>query len=366
MSATTSHCMRGGLVLICLGATLLLAGLACQSSGPTSNLSEYEKLVERRRAAASATPMSVRARQEAEARAADEARAAEEARIAEEQARAERKAAQKRAAEEKRLDEERRVAEAVARKASEEADAAARAAEQAAANEAAAQKAAQEAEEAERQAAEAARRDQEQSQPTQEISPVAIVEPPSPQPEPAPVQEPSAVPAPTVADGRPGTASAYALASGDAVQIYLRGIPQSELVEDILDETGMVSLPLINHGIKAMGLTASQLERTIRDTYVNEGIYQRITVQVIVPTRFYYVQGQVRGPGRFMLQNAVRVSEAIAAAGGGTDFWSGRVFVRRNGTIYKDIRNARKLEKTPEDDILLEPGDIVELREGFF
>ena len=156
--------------------------------------------------------------------------------------------------------------------------------------------------------------------------------------------------------------AAYVLRIGDAVQIFLRGIPQPEAVEDIIDEGGMVSLPFINE-VRAVGLTASELEQLIRNTYLDQKIYRNITVQVIVPTRFYYVQGSTRAPGRFPMQSAVHVSEAIAASGGGNEFWSGRVYIRRDGVIFKDIKNAQKLEKTPEDDILLEPGDIVELRE---
>lgn len=205
--------------------------------------------------------------------------------------------------------------------------------------------------------------------------PVAVPVVPVPAPEVPVLAEPqaSAEPAgPVVPAGggespssRPMDPSAYTLGPGDAVQIYLRGIPEADRVEDIIDEAGMVTLPFINE-IRAAGLTASQLERTIRDTYLKQGIYRNMTVQVIVPTRFYYISGTIRGPGRYNLQNAVHVSEAIAAAGGGTEFWNGKVLIRRNGAIFKIIKNAKKLERTPEDDILLEPGDIVELQERFF
>lgn len=318
----TVHGIAGGLTMAAL-ALLVAAGSACQSSSPRSNLGEYEKLVARRRAL-SATPMSVRAQQEAAAKKADEEAAAQAA------------------------------------------------AAQAAAEKAAKKKAAQEKAAAQAAAAEAAAKEAAAAQAAAELPPVQVVPPPPP-----PAAEPAAVPPAEVppalsevpppdaaATGRPTAAgmAAYVLNIGDAVQIYLRGIPQPELVEDIIDEGGMVSLPLINE-IRAVGLTASALEQEIRNTYLGQKIYRNITVQVIVPTRFYYVSGATRAPGRFTMQSAVHVSEAIAAAGGGNDFWSGRVYIRRKGEIFKDIRNAQKLERSPEDDILLEPGDIVDLRE---
>ena len=331
-------------------AGLALSGAACASSHKSS-LSEYEKLVAKRRTL-SATPVNIRAQQDAEAIAAAQKadrenaeRAAEEARKAQAEADRKAKAQQKQEAD---------------RKAQKEAEERARKAEQ---DRKDAERRAREAEERARKAeAELAQR--QSSKPT---GPVEVIPPPAvpehySEPESAPTA-PAAEPAPT--SSRPMEVSAYALAKGDAVQIYLRGIPKPELVEDIIDEAGMVSLPFINE-IRAAGLTSSELERAIRDEYLNQQIYRNMTVQVIVPTRFYYVQGATRGPGRFNMPSAVRLSEAIAAAGGGTEFWSGRVYIRRNGEIFKTIKNAKKLERTPEDDILLEPGDIVDLHERYF
>jgi protein involved in polysaccharide export with SLBB domain len=63
---------------------------------------------------------------------------------------------------------------------------------------------------------------------------------------------------------------------------------------------------------------------------------------------------------------AVRVSQAIAAAGGYTEYASGQVVIKRGGKIVKTIRNARRLERTPEDDILLEPDDIIEVKRSLW
>ncbi len=193
------------------------------------------------------------------------------------------------------------------------------------------------------------------------VVPAPMVAPQTPVPQPPP---PSAVaaaePAAPSADG-----VAYQLKVGDVVQVFLRGIPTADAIEDVIDEEGMISLPLINE-ILAAGMTASELERNIRKTYLDQDIYRNITVNVVVPTRYYFIQGETRQPGRYQIMSATRLSQAIAGAGGYTEFASGQVVVKRAGKIFKTIRNSRRLERTPEDDILLEPDDIIEVKRSLW
>lgn len=188
--------------------------------------------------------------------------------------------------------------------------------------------------------------------------PVQVIAPePVKVPEPAPVS-PAPASAPASTPPASDLAGGYSLKAGDGIQITLRGIPAPEAIEDIIDETGRIALPLINE-VQAAGLTASELERSIRQAYIDQDIYRNISVNVVVPTRYYYVQGEVRGPGRFQIVSATRVSQAIAGCGGYTEYASGKVTVKRDGKIFKVIRNARRLDRTPQDDILLNPDDIV-------
>lgn len=194
----------------------------------------------------------------------------------------------------------------------------------------------------------------------------APVATPAPVPPPAPAAPaaaaataPAPAPAPAVPD------AGYRLKVGDGIQIYLRGIPGGEVIEDVIDEAGMITLPFINE-ILAASLTASELERNVRQTYLDQDIYRNITVNVVVPTRYYFIQGEVRAPGRFQIMSATRVSQAIAASGGYTEYASGKVVVKRQGKIVKEIRNARKLERSPEDDLLLEPDDVIEVLRSWF
>ena len=201
---------------------------------------------------------------------------------------------------------------------------------------------------------------------------VAAVAVPAAVPAPAPVSAAASVPAPAPAVVESAAVSAespdgtaYTLKVGDSVQIFLRGIPNAEAIEGIIDEHGGISLPFINE-VKAAGQTASELARSVRQIYLDQGIYRNISVNVVVPTRYYFMQGEIRQPGRFQILSATRVSQAIAAAGGYTEFASGQVQIKRGGKIVKTIRNAKRIDRTPDDDIMLEPDDIVDVRRSLW
>ncbi|MGD9613536.1 MAG: polysaccharide biosynthesis/export family protein [Kiritimatiellia bacterium] len=187
--------------------------------------------------------------------------------------------------------------------------------------------------------------------------------PAAPPPAPAAVSAPA--PAPATVEPAVVADAGYRLKVGDGIQVFLRGIPGGEAIEDVIDEAGMITLPFINE-ILAAGLTASELERNVRQTYLDQDIYRNITVNVVVPTRYYFIQGEVRAPGRFQIMSATRVSQAIAASGGYTEYASGKVQIKRRGQIVKVIKNARRLERTPDDDLLLEPDDVIEVLRSWF
>lgn len=178
---------------------------------------------------------------------------------------------------------------------------------------------------------------------------------------PEPAEETSEMPTWSNSDD----AAAYTLKVGDGVVIALRGIPTPEQIECLVDEWGTISLPLINE-VEATGLSASDLAKKIRQTYIDNKIYKNISVNVLIPTRYYFMQGEIRHPGRYQLVSAVRLSQAIASAAGFTEFANGEVIIKRDGVVYKEVGNAKKLDRNPQDDILLEPGDIIEVKRGWW
>lgn len=158
--------------------------------------------------------------------------------------------------------------------------------------------------------------------------------------------------------------TAYFLKAGDPLIVYLRGIPDEQQIEDIIDENGFINLPFIGR-IQADEKTSSALELEIEKTYTEQQIYKHLTVSVIVPTRSYYVRGEVRAPGRFPLMSGISVVQAIAASGGYTDFADPTkvTVVRAGKKIYV---NMRELEKHPEKDMDVEAGDVIIISRSFF
>jgi polysaccharide export outer membrane protein len=150
----------------------------------------------------------------------------------------------------------------------------------------------------------------------------------------------------------------YRLKVGDPVVINLRGIyPRDEVVEDIVDEEGNITIPLIGD-IPAIGKSTSQLESEVRRLYIDGGYYRTITVSAVVPQRTYFIRGEIRGPGRFPIVSGVTLMQAIAAAGGYTEFANQRsVKLIRGGTTT--TINMRDIDRNPERDIRLESGDII-------
>ena len=158
--------------------------------------------------------------------------------------------------------------------------------------------------------------------------------------------------------------TAYRLKSGDTIFVFLRGIPKEEKIEDVVDESGYVSLPYINR-IRAGGKTCSEFERAIRNSYLDNRIYKEITVNVVVPMRGYFVRGEVKQPGRFPLLSGVTVVQAIATAGGYTEFANpGKVRILRGGNSF--TVNVQELEKHPERDRVVEVGDVILVPRSFF
>ena len=147
--------------------------------------------------------------------------------------------------------------------------------------------------------------------------------------------------------------------------IFLRGIlPKDDELQDIIDEAGYLNLPYIG-AILAAGKTSSQLENEIQKTYLEKQIYKSITVNVVMPSQSFFVRGEARGPGRFSLVTGMTVLQAISAAGGYTDYADPKgVNIIRSGKVIRV--NATDLERHPEKDVAIEPGDVIVIPRSLF
>lgn len=147
-------------------------------------------------------------------------------------------------------------------------------------------------------------------------------------------------------------ASAYLLQPGDQMMITLRGIPNPEEIQESVDEDGTINLPFIGE-VKLGGKPVSEAEKVIQQTYIEKQIFKTITVNVLMPSQSYYIRGEVRLPGRYPLGSGMTLVQAVAAAGGYSDYASTRsVEVTRGGrTVTVNARDAKNFP--------VETGDVI-------
>ncbi|MBN1557229.1 MAG: polysaccharide biosynthesis/export family protein [Lentisphaerae bacterium] len=146
---------------------------------------------------------------------------------------------------------------------------------------------------------------------------------------------------------------------GDRIAIYLRGIPQPEDIVEVVDDFGEITLPLIGTRL-VEGLTTAEAERMLVDAYVGEGYYQegKINVILVAAEEEYFVRGEVKGSGRYRLTGDMTLMQAIATAGGYTDYArTSRIRIHRGDEVQ--TYDARRIESRAAEDPLIKPGDII-------
>jgi polysaccharide biosynthesis/export protein len=127
---------------------------------------------------------------------------------------------------------------------------------------------------------------------------------------------------------------------------------------------GKISLPLLND-VQAAGLTAMQLGEAITMGLKKYITNPQVTVSVTeINSRRVYVTGEVTRPGAFPLLPGMTVLQALTTSGGFTPFARMKsIYVLRmeNGKQVKHPFNYKQAVsgKSPEENILLEPGDII-------
>ena len=158
----------------------------------------------------------------------------------------------------------------------------------------------------------------------------------------------------------------YRLRPQDPIQITLLGIPEEKGLEVIVDEYGRITLPYIDEPLKVDGMTTSELERFIQKRYIDGKIYRSITVNVLTSAKSYFIEGEIRRPQEYMLNRGITLLQAIAAAGGYTEYANKRniLVTRRGGEILKF--DARYLERNPNKDILIQAGDRINVNRTFY
>lgn len=165
--------------------------------------------------------------------------------------------------------------------------------------------------------------------------------------------------------GGPGADAESRLRIGDQIQIRVEtsSIQAPQVYDLMVDEVGEIALPLIDR-IKADGLTSSDLAERIRASYVPR-YYLRCNVNVLVASRFFYVAGEARGPGRYPWTKDVTLLKAISTAGGFSDY-ANRGSVELTRGKEKTNYNCESIRQHPENDVAIQPGDSIYIPRSIF
>lgn len=154
------------------------------------------------------------------------------------------------------------------------------------------------------------------------------------------------------------------LSRGDRLKVSLRGIPRPEEINNVVDEQGEITLPFIGQ-VRVAGMSPSDAERLIEETYVQRGIYRSINVIVVAEDKVYFVQGEVARQGKFSMSGDVTLLQAITEAGGYTPFAN-----RRNVKVIRGEEvlffNARDIANGRAPDPVLSADDIIVVLRSVF
>lgn len=153
---------------------------------------------------------------------------------------------------------------------------------------------------------------------------------------------------------------------GRALIITISGVPTEEKTRfDVnypVSESGMINMPLIGQ-VKAAGLRADQLQTILQQRYKAAGIYTHPTFQVIDTdqakpmAQVVVVGGQVRRPGPVPWNRNMTLYQAIANAGGPTEFGS----MKRVKLLRAGKQRLYDLTQLQNMQIALEPEDTIEV-----
>ncbi len=152
--------------------------------------------------------------------------------------------------------------------------------------------------------------------------------------------------------------------NGEVFEMRISGMPLEEAQQFAQQYTvgpdGTINVPLIGE-IKALGLTTTQLERTLQNRFVVGKIFTQPTVIIsqIQGTRMVTVIGGVKNPGRVLWNGDLTLTTAIGQCGGPGDFPDlKKVRIIRDSRIIGTF-SIPQINKNPALDPTLLPGDQV-------
>ena len=153
--------------------------------------------------------------------------------------------------------------------------------------------------------------------------------------------------------------SQYILEAGD--QIYIQVFDEPDLtMQATIAQSGSINYSYLG-SIPVAGQTPEQLTEVIteklRDGYLNNPSVN-ITVEKY---RSFFVDGEVRRPGSYGYEPGLTLAKAVSLAGGLTDRAS-----RKKITLTREVDGEKKSFDRIKMSQSIEPGDVINVKEGFF
>jgi len=165
------------------------------------------------------------------------------------------------------------------------------------------------------------------------------------------------------AKGEEGSTAEYTFGAGDKLEISVFGEPEiSKAVFVRID--GKISLPLIGD-VQAADITATVLAKTISEKLTKFVGNPNVTVILAESkSKIYYVLGQIKTPGEYLITQPITVLQAIGRAGGLSE-WAKKskiMIVSKPGTSkkinYFDYDSFLGGENIGQN-ITINPGDTI-------
>jgi polysaccharide export outer membrane protein len=150
------------------------------------------------------------------------------------------------------------------------------------------------------------------------------------------------------------------LVRGDRLTISLLGIPEPQQIEDVIDDSGNISLPHIGD-VRVVDRRTSEAESAIRRAYIDGQIYRDINVIIVSKDDEFFVRGEVKREGRYSLTGAMTLVKAISVAGGYTEFADkNEAEIMRGDELLKF--DMKRIHEGRDRDPPIKRGDIVNVR----
>lgn len=159
--------------------------------------------------------------------------------------------------------------------------------------------------------------------------------------------------------GQPADASGYSkLRVGDLIIVTFSDLPNPPPRQEMnIPDNGVIALPH-NVRVQAVDKTTSELERDIQAAYV-PGIFVSLSATVRTDQRVFFVDGEVKQPGRQPYLGVMTVLRAITTAGGFTDFADRKKIQLRRQSGQRYFINHKAALADPALDLPVYPNDYI-------